>query len=61
MTDPPQPQPPKNVLRNLVILLVILLVVWVVGAMYVMAPRPFTDDPEEYGASLEMSQDVRLR
>lgn len=58
MNPPPQPEPPKNVLRNLLILLIALLVAWIIGAMYVMAPRPFTDDTEEYSAPTTLGQDL---
>lgn len=60
MNIPLEPEPPKNILRKTVIFLLVLLVIWIIGAIYVLTPRPFTDDPEVYEDPNTLSQQLTI-
>lgn len=61
MNKPPEIEPPKNILRKTLIFLMILLAIWVIGAIYVLTPRPLTNDPESHSAPIAFSQHLLFR
>ena len=61
MTIPPEIEPLKNILRKTIIFFLVLLVIWIVGAIYTLTPRPFTDDPADYEDSNDPSYSSSIR
>ena len=50
MSRTPGIEPPKNLLKKTLIFLLVLFVIWIIGAIYVLTPRPLTNDTYGYSA-----------
>lgn len=60
MTRTPGIEPPNNILKKTLIFLVILLIVWIIGVIYVLTPRPLTNDTYGQSPLAILSQQVSI-